>query len=134
MSDRLLFQSYNKKFKYPTTGFTCKQRQLYSNNGSIPVPVCQTAFSIPTEAQLKSNCDVNLFSKISSIFKEWRVMNNVDRGGVIVLFVFQILYTDFFFATRLMINKINKVQWVDYNIHCYHNFFKVAWVLHNIEK
>jgi hypothetical protein len=37
--------------------------------------------------QLKSTCDVNLLSKLSIIFKEWRVMNNVDRGGVIVLFV-----------------------------------------------
>ena len=45
---------------------------------------------------LKSTCDVNLLSKLSIIFKEWRVMNNVDRGGVIVLFVLQILYTDVF--------------------------------------
>ena len=36
---------------------------------------------------LKSTCDVNLLSKLSIIFKEWRVMNNVDRGRVIVLFV-----------------------------------------------
>jgi hypothetical protein len=36
---------------------------------------------------LKSTCDVNLMSKLSIIFKEWRVMNNVNRGGVIVLFV-----------------------------------------------
>jgi hypothetical protein len=42
---------------------------------------------------LKSTCDVNLLSKLSIIFKEWRIMNHVDRGGVIVLFV---LYTDFF--------------------------------------
>jgi hypothetical protein len=28
-----------------------------------------------------------LLSKLSISFKEWRVMNNVDRGGVIVLFV-----------------------------------------------
>jgi hypothetical protein len=38
-------------------------------------------------APLKSTCDVNLLSKLSIIFKEWRVMDNVDRGGVIVLFV-----------------------------------------------
>ena len=31
-------------------------------------------------AQLKSTCDVNLLSKLSIIFKEWRVIN-VDRGG-----------------------------------------------------
>ena len=36
---------------------------------------------------LKSTYDVNLLSKLSIIFKEWRVMNNVDRGGVFVLFV-----------------------------------------------
>jgi hypothetical protein len=36
---------------------------------------------------LKSTCDVNLLSKLSIILKEWRVMNNVDRGGVIVLFI-----------------------------------------------
>ena len=43
-------------------------------------------------------------------------MNNVDRGRVIVLFVLYILYTDFFFVTRLIINKINKVQWVDFKL------------------
>ena len=50
---------------------------------------------------------VNLLSKLSIIFKEWRV---------IVLFVLQILYTDFFFVTRLIINKMNKVQWVDFKL------------------
>ena len=50
---------------------------------------------------LKSTCDVNLLSKLSIIFKEWRVMSNVDRGGVIVLFV--LLY-------------FNKVQWVDFKL------------------
>ena len=43
-------------------------------------------------------------------------MSNVDRGGVIVLFVLQILYTVFFFVTRLIINKINQVQWVDFKL------------------
>jgi hypothetical protein len=38
-------------------------------------------------SEIKSTCDENLLSKLSIIFKEWRVMNNVDRGGVIVLFV-----------------------------------------------
>ena len=33
-------------------------------------------------------------------------MNNVDRGGVIVLFVLQILYR-LFFVARLIINKMN---------------------------
>ena len=41
----------------------------------------------PHDITLKSTCDVNLLSKLSIIFKEWRVMNNMDRGGVIVLFV-----------------------------------------------
>ena len=31
-----------QNFKCPTTGFTCKQSQLYSNNGSLPFPVWQT--------------------------------------------------------------------------------------------
>jgi hypothetical protein len=52
--------------------------------------------------QVKSTCDVNLFSKLSIIFKEWRV---------IVLFVHRL-----FFATRIIINKINKVQWVDFKL------------------
>jgi hypothetical protein len=30
---------------------------------------------------LKSTCDVNLLSKLSIIFKEWRVVNNMYRGG-----------------------------------------------------
>jgi hypothetical protein len=41
--------------------------------------------------ELKSTCDVNLLSKLSIIFKEWRVTNNVDRGGVIVLFIINFL-------------------------------------------
>jgi hypothetical protein len=36
---------------------------------------------------LTSTCDVNLLSKLSIIFKEWRAMNNMDRGGVIVFFI-----------------------------------------------
>ena len=43
-------------------------------------------------------------------------MNNVDRGGVIVLFVLQILHTDFFLLQDLIINKNNKVQWVDFKL------------------
>ena len=38
-------------------------------------------------------------------------MNNVDRGGVIVDTIHRL-----FFATRLIINKINKVQWVDFKL------------------
>ena len=31
--------------------------------------------------QLKSTFDVNLLSKLSILFKEWRVVNNMYRGG-----------------------------------------------------
>jgi hypothetical protein len=41
----------------------------------------QTSIAGPKYIHLKSTCDVNLLSKLSIIFKEWRVMNNVDRGG-----------------------------------------------------
>ena len=40
-----LFQLNNKKFICPTIGFTCKVRQLHSNDG----PVCQTDFSVSLE-------------------------------------------------------------------------------------
>jgi hypothetical protein len=51
-------------------------------------PINVRYFSNPYfDLNLKSTCDVNLLSKLSIIFKEWRVMNNVDRGGVIVLFI-----------------------------------------------
>ena len=80
-------------------------------------PINVRYFSNPYfDLNLKSTCDVNLLSKLSIIFKEWRVMNNVDRGGVIVLFILQIIYTDFCFVTRLIINTINKVQWVDFKL------------------
>jgi hypothetical protein len=34
-----------------------------------------------THSYLKSTCDVNLLCKLSIIFKEWRVVNNMYRGG-----------------------------------------------------
>jgi hypothetical protein len=37
------------------------------------------------EGNLKSNCDVNLLSKLSIIFKEWRVMNNMIPLKKVVL-------------------------------------------------
>jgi hypothetical protein len=37
--------------------------------------------NIPQLTDLKSTCDVNLLSKLSIIFKEWRVANNMYRGG-----------------------------------------------------
>ena len=55
---------------------------------------------------LKSTCGVNLLSKLSIIFKEWRVMNNVDRSGVISLCTLDTIHR-LFFVTRLIINKIN---------------------------
>ena len=38
-----------QNFKCPTGEFTCKERQLYSSNGSLPFPVSQTVFSTPIE-------------------------------------------------------------------------------------
>ena len=61
-------------------------------------------FVLLVHLYLKSTCYVNLLSKLSIICKEWRV---------IVLFVLLILYKDFFFYK---INKINKVQWVDFKL------------------
>ena len=63
---------------------------------------------------LKSTCDVNLLSKLSIIFKEWRVIIlctfKVTQGAnnlkLCTLDTIHIL----FFVTRLIINKINKVQ------------------------
>jgi hypothetical protein len=55
-----LFQSDNTKFKCPTIGFTCKQRQLYSNNGQID-------FSIPIET-LVSSMDFSINCEIERIF------------------------------------------------------------------
>jgi hypothetical protein len=55
--------------------------------GSLPIfevfyrlPILDVFLPI-LKTPLKSTCDVNLLSKLSIILKEWRVMNNVDRGG-----------------------------------------------------
>jgi hypothetical protein len=64
---------------------------------------------------LKSTCDVNLLSKLSIIFKEWRVINNVDRAELLFSLYFR-YYAQTFFVTRLIINKINQVQWVDFKL------------------
>jgi hypothetical protein len=63
-------------------GIKNKYRSSSIRNHLSPLPSNKE-----TKNTLKSTCDVNLLSKLSIIFKEWRVMNNVDRGGVIVLFV-----------------------------------------------
>ena len=61
------------------------------------------------------------------IFKEWRVMESYEQCGqgwsycslctldTIQTFLYFRYYTDFF-VTRLIINKINKVQWVDFKL------------------
>jgi hypothetical protein len=60
---------------------------MKSNVNQLWLTIPQTITSHRKSLDLKSTCDVNLLSKLSIIFKEWRVMNNVDRGGVIVLFI-----------------------------------------------
>ena len=62
---------------------------------------------------LKSTCDVNLLSKLSIIFKEWRVMNNVD--SYCSLCTLDTMHK-LFFVTRLIINKIIQVQWVNFKL------------------
>jgi hypothetical protein len=43
-------------------------------------------------------------------------MNNANRGGVILFSLHFRYYTQTFFVTRLIINKINKVQLVDFKL------------------
>jgi hypothetical protein len=65
------------------------------------------------KCKLKSTYDVNLLSELSIIFKEWRVMNNVDRGGVIVLFNTLDNIHRLSFVTRLIINTLIKYSgWI----------------------
>jgi hypothetical protein len=49
--------------------------------GDIMIGFFFTFFKRIVYLSLKSTCDVNLLSKLSIIFKEWRVMNNGERGG-----------------------------------------------------
>ena len=58
------------------------KKSILTNQSMIGIAIYKNI-----DVHVKSTCDVNLLSKLSIIFKEWRVMNNVDRGGVIVLFV-----------------------------------------------
>ena len=78
--------SYNKMFKCPTIGFTCQQRQLYSDNGSVPFPVCQTGFSVPIETfviykmeggDMVFNATLNNIPVIS-----WQSVSLVEETGV----------------------------------------------------
>jgi hypothetical protein len=62
-------------------------------------------------------------SKLSITFKEWRVIvlfvlitNKVPPGANnLILCTLDTIHI-LFFATRLIINKINKVQWVDFKL------------------
>ena len=65
---------------------------------------------------LKSTCAVNLLCKLSIIFKEWRVMNNVAGAELLFSLYFRYYTQSFFFVTRLIINQINQVQWVDFKL------------------
>ena len=69
---------------------------------------------------LKSTCDVNLLSKLSIIIKEWRVIVlctfKVPQGANnLILWTLDTIHI-FFFVTRLIINKVNKEQWVDFKL------------------
>ena len=67
-------------YPYGTTEFTT----VFSWVRFIQSLVVQPQESIIFKRQLKkkkSTCDVNLLSKLSIIFKEWRVVNNMYRGG-----------------------------------------------------
>ena len=69
---------------------------------------------------LKSTCDVNLLSKLSIIFKEWRVIIlctfKVPQGANnLKLCTLDTIHIHFF-VTRLIINKMNKVQWVYFKL------------------
>ena len=63
---------------------------------------------------LKSTCDVNLLSKLSIIFKEWRVIVlctfKVPQGANNLILCTLDTIHRLFFVARLIINKINKVQ------------------------
>ena len=63
---------------------------------------------------LKSTCDVNLLSKLSIIFKEWRVIVlctfKVPQGANNLILCTLDTIHRLFFVARLIINQINKVQ------------------------
>jgi hypothetical protein len=60
---------------------------------------------------------VNLLSKLSIIFKEWSYCSLCTLDTIHRLF----------FVTSLIINKINKVQWVDFKLE------KVLVSLHSLK-
>ena len=69
---------------------------------------------------LKSTCDVNLLSKLSIIFKEWRVivlfvLLRSHKGKQFYTLYFR-YYIQTFLVSRLIINQISKVQWVDFKL------------------
>ena len=55
---------------------------------------------------LKSTCYVNLLSNSPLYF----------RNGELLFSLYFRYYTQTFFVTRLIINQINKVQWVDFKL------------------
>jgi hypothetical protein len=60
--------------------YACQEINSYHNrNGFEKFPLLVTYST--------STLRIGECPSLSIIFKEWRVMNNVDRGGVIVLFV-----------------------------------------------
>jgi len=68
-------------------GYLIRNRNCLPFIDTLVHPVVFVFGGVCVALLLKSTCDVNLLSKLSIIFKEWRVMNNADRGRVIVLFV-----------------------------------------------
>ena len=58
-----------------------KRRGANPNFIVLFYPICAPTYAIKAELKLKSTCDVNLLSKLSIIVKEWRVVNNMYRGG-----------------------------------------------------
>jgi hypothetical protein len=51
------------------------KKSILTNQSMIGIDIYKNI-----HVHVKSTFDVNLLSKLSIIFKEWRVMNNVDRG------------------------------------------------------
>ena len=64
---------------------------------------------------LKSTCDVNLLSKLSINFKECSYEQSGQGRSYCSLCTLDTIHRNLF-VTRLIINKINKVQWVDFKL------------------
>ena len=84
--------------------------------------LCDVTWVVLQLYYLKSTCDVNLLSKLSIIFKKWRVIvlfvllrSHPQGANNLILCTLDTIHR-LFFVTRLIINKINKVQWVDFKL------------------